>query len=226
MLRSVRRVYRWREVFGSLALSCLGLFFAPGNVLANGLQVSVNTTPLAGVQAQLAFDFIDGGPPASDNTVILSSFVTDGTLGAVSPSGGVAGTFPGTVTLTDPTFFNEYLTNITLGTAFSFQLSATTNGPGLGSLPDAFSLTILDPTTGLPLFSTTDPTGGNTLLLLNIDGSPTGSLNIYGAPGNQAVVTTALVSSVPEPNTLRLIGVGIAGVLLLLRKKKSALIGP
>jgi len=209
-----------RSILAILALCCLTLFSTPITTEADSvLAVTVNTAALVGTQVDIAFDFIDGGPPPNDNTVTLSNFLTDGTLGAVSPSGGVSGILPGAVTLTDPTFFNEYLTGITLGTGFSFQLDATTNGPGIGSLPDAFSITILDPATGLPLFSTTDPTGAGTLLLLNIDGSPSGSLSLYTAPGGQAQVTAASVSSVPEPSTFLFLGIGLSGALLLLWRK-------
>jgi hypothetical protein len=202
------------------------LTFLPTAALADSTySVVVDTSGLSGTSAQLAFDFIDGGPPSNDNTVTLSNFLTDGTLGAVSPSGGVAGTLPGTVTLTDPTFFNEYLADITVGTDFSFQLDASINGPGLGSSPDAFSITVLDPTTGLPLFNTTDPTGADTLLVLNIDGSANGALSLYAAPGNQAQVTATLLSPVPEPNTLLLMISGVGGVLLLLRRRTAGLIG-
>jgi hypothetical protein len=124
---------RWqdlREILAILTLGCIVMLSTPVKTLADSvLAVNVNTTALAGTQVDIAFDFIDGGPPSNDNTVTLSNFLTDGTLGAVSPSGGVSGNLPGTVTLTDPTFFNEYLTGITLGTDFSFQLDATTNRP-------------------------------------------------------------------------------------------------
>ena len=54
---------------------------------------------LVGTAAQIAVDFIDGGPPA--NTVTLAVFTTDGTLGANSTSGDVTGALPGTLTLGD-----------------------------------------------------------------------------------------------------------------------------
>jgi hypothetical protein len=216
---------RWqdrREILAVLTLGCILIFSSPVKTLADTvLAVNVNTTALAGTQVDIAFDFIDGGPPASDNTVILSNFLTDGTLGAVSPSGGASGTLPETVTLTDPSFFNEYLTAITLGNGFSFQLDATTNGPGLGSLPDAFSIAILDPTTGLPLFTTTDPTGADSMLLFNIDGSADGSLSVYSAPNGEGQVTATPVSPIPEPGTLVLLGAGLSGALFLCRKAKS-----
>ena len=120
--------------------------------------VSVDTSGLAGTSAQLAFDFIEGGTPS--NTITISGFLTDGTLGSASSSGDVSGTLPGTVILNDSSFFNEYLTDITLGSSFSFVFGATANGPDSGSLPDAFSLFLIDPNTGQALFPTTDPSGG------------------------------------------------------------------
>src|SRR5690348_5894551 len=77
------------------------------------IQFSIDTSSLSGTSAQLAFDFIDGGPPP--NTASVSGFATDGTLGAVSTVGGVVGTLPNTVTLTDSAFFNEYLQALILG---------------------------------------------------------------------------------------------------------------
>ena len=47
--------------------------------------VTVDTSTLAGTSAQIAFDFIDGGPPS--NTVTISGFTTDGTLGNPVPTG-------------------------------------------------------------------------------------------------------------------------------------------
>jgi hypothetical protein len=189
---------------------CLTLLLTPASLFADSMySVAVNTSPISGTSAQLAFDFIDGGPPS--NTIRVSNFSTDGTLGSNSPTGGVTGTLPGTVTLTDSSFFNEYLTNITLGTSFSFLLDATTNGPTV--LPDAFSLFLLDPVTGFPLFTTTDPTFSNSLLTLNIDGSPQGALTVYSAPGGEVVTTATPVSAVPEPGTLMLMGIAVVCIL-------------
>jgi hypothetical protein len=199
------------ERFVFLVLLCLTLFLTPASLFADSVYiVNVNTSSLAGNSAQLAFDFIDGGPPS--NTITLSNFSTNGTLGSNSPSGGVSGSLPGTVTLTDTSFFNEYLTNITLGTSFSFLLDATTNGPDASSIPDAFSLFLLDPVTGLPLFTTIDPTGSNSLLTLNIDGSSNGALGVFTLPGDGAVVTATpfSTSTVPEPGTFFLLVSGLA----------------
>ena len=100
----------------------IGIFLARVAVLAGFLSatpayaslilVTVDTSALAGTQADLAFDLIDGGPPP--NTVTLSEFTTGGTLGASSSTGDVTGAFPGVVTLADTSFFSEYLQNETL----------------------------------------------------------------------------------------------------------------
>ncbi|HEY1240506.1 MAG TPA: NF038129 family PEP-CTERM protein [Bryobacteraceae bacterium] len=171
--------------------------------------VSVDTSGLAGTAAQLAFDFIDGGPPL--NTITISSFLTDGTLGGVFPSGGASGTLLGTVVLSDSDFFNEYLTDITLGSSFSFVFSATANGPDAGSLPDAFSLFLIDPNTGLPLFGTADPSGADSLVTLNIDGSPTGALSVYSTSVKTGPPPAA--SAVPEPSMMWMLGVGLVPLL-------------
>ncbi len=192
-----------RVVFRTLSFvvcsTVLALTGAP--VWASPVSVTVNTAALSSTPAQLAFDFIDGGPPS--NSITISGFATDGTLGSATLTGGASGALPGTVTLTDSAFFNEYLTDFTLGNTFSFQLDATNNAPASISLPDAFSLFVLNPTTGLPLINTTDPTGSGSLLTWNIDESTQGSLSVYAAPGGEAVVTAA---PVPLPSSLLLMG--------------------
>ena len=169
--------------------------------------VSVDTSGLAGTSAQLAFDFIDGGSPA--NTITISGFLTDGTLGGVFPSGDVTGTLADTVVLGDSAFFSEYLTDITLGTSFSFVFGATANSPDAASAPDAFSVFLLDPGTGLPLFATADPTGSGSLVTFNIDGSPTGALSVYSG----SVTAGPAISGVPEPSMVWMLGVGVFALL-------------
>jgi hypothetical protein len=192
--------------FVNLMLACLALLLTPASLFADSTySVTVDTSLISGTPALLAFDCIDGGPPS--NTITISNFLTDGTLGSSSPTGGVSGTLPGTVTLTDLSFFNEYLTNITLGASFSFLLDATTNGPAPSSLSDALSVFLLDPNTGLPLLTTSDPTLSDSLFTLNIDGTPQGSLAVYTAIVD---ATPGTVSSVPEPPASTLLAFGLA----------------
>lgn len=163
--------------------------------------VTIGTSLLAGAQAILAFDFIEGGPPA--NTVSILNFSTDGTLGVASTMGDVSGTLPGQVTLGDTSFFNEYAQAIALGNVISFIVDASSNAPDSGSFPDAFSFFLLDPTTWLSLVTTSDPTGANALFLYSI-GEPN-PLTIYDSPE-----VTVSVPSVPEPPTVLLMVTALA----------------
>jgi|SRR5208282_2621089 len=208
----------------TVALSALfvlaALLAAPSLFADYTYSVTVDTSGLLGTSADLAFDLINGG--SASNTLTISDFSTDGTLGGISPTGEVSGTLPGIVTLMDSpsSFFNEYLTGITLGTTFSFEFDATENGPGPSGVPDAFSMFLLDPSTGLPLSTTSDPTGADSLLTINIDGSP---LDVYSNTVTAALVTPPVPT--PETNTLLLLGTGVGGVLLLVWTGKTALNG-
>jgi hypothetical protein len=201
-------------MFESFLLFCLGALLASGPAFADSVySVDVDTSSLSDTSAQLAFDLIYGGGPS--NTVTISDFSTDGTLGTVFPTGLVSGTLPGAVTLTDSSlsFFNEYLTDLTLGTAFSFTLDATTNGPDSISVPDALSVFLLDRTSGLPLFTTSDPTGSDSLFILNIDGTPRGDLGVYTATV-AATADSGSPSPVPEPKS-ELLVVSLLALLII-----------
>ena len=130
------------------------------------LEVFVNTSSLSGTPSTLAFDVVDGGAPSND--VVISSFSTNGVLGAASSFGDVTGTFPGSVVIGDTSFFNEYAQDLTLGTFLRFAFNTTNHPAEATSFPDAFSFFVLNPLTGLPLFSTSDPTGADALFVFNI----------------------------------------------------------
>lgn len=168
---------------------------------ANPIPMVIDTSSLSGTSAQLAFDLIDGGPPG--NTVTISAFSSDGTLGSFLLTGDASGSFPGTVTLGDTSFFNEYLQNIVLGTTLSFTFGTMENPANPSFTPDAFSLLFLDPTSGLPLFATSDPTGADALILYNI-----GALNPLEIYRSDAVTVTA-GNSIPLPGTLPLLVAGL-----------------
>jgi hypothetical protein len=173
-------------------------------------NITINTTGLSTDNGDLAFDFTSGGGPSS-NTITISGFTTDGTLGTTSNTGLVTGTLPGTVTLMDDpitSFFNEYLTGFTFGTSISFALDATTNGPGPSSSPDEFALYFLDSSAVNSLITTGDPTGANSLLLLDLDGSSAGSpstFTVSSPAGVSGSMTPSGVSAVPEPSAVVLL---------------------
>ncbi len=202
------------------ALLVLGALFT-SSAQAISYQVSIDTSLLSGTAAQLALDFIDGGPPA--NSAAVSGFATDGTLGTQVSSGDVTGNLPVTVTLADTQFFNELLADITLGTSLSFIFTPTTNGPDVGSLPDSFSAFLLDPLSGLPLFATTHPSGADALFQFDIDGTETGMLSVFAALNDEVGISVAPISQqVPEPGTVALLAIGLAGVCVLRRRIKQA----
>lgn len=204
------------SILKSLARRCVFFVYA-GIVIvttalsaaATPLTVVIGTSSLTGINAQLAFDLIDGGPPS--NAITISGFLTDGTLGGSSTLGGVTGTLPGTVILTDSSFFNEYLQTLILGTTLSLTFDATTNAPDTGSVPDAFSLFLLDSATGLPLFPTTDPAGADALVVLNLTGSVSGDLSVFSATTGEATISVIPANAVvPEPRTVLLLASGVA----------------
>ena len=95
---------RYQFLAGVVLLS-LSLIHGPAFAL---LQVNVDTSPLAGTSASVAFDFIDGDA-SNNNSATISDFSTNGILGSHSISGEVTGTLPGTITLGDAASFNEFL---------------------------------------------------------------------------------------------------------------------
>ncbi len=168
----------------------------PTTSYAAPTHVTVDTSALSGTTGSLAFDFLDGGTPA--NTVTLSDFTSDGTLGTSTPTGDVSGALPGTVTLGDSEFFNEYLQGFTFGGSLSFTFDTTGSPADPTSFPDAFSFFLLD-SSGMPVPTTSDPTGANALLLYNV--GETDPLSIY----SDTVRLGGGSNAVPEPNTLILI---------------------
>jgi hypothetical protein len=181
---------------------------AAASVRANSLyDVTINTSGLSTVTGDLVFDFISGGGPAS-NTVSILGFTSDGTLGAVSPTGLVSGTLPGTVTISDDavlSVFNEYLTGFTFGTTISFSLNATENAPGASSSPDELSIYLLATDDMTSLITTSDPTFSDALLTLDLDGSTNGVATVYSVSDPSGVGANMTPgsegSSVPEPST-------------------------
>lgn len=189
---------------------------AIGQAIGSDYDVTINTSSLSGDASTLAFDFIAGG--AFSNTVTISDFSTNGALAANGPnSGSVTGALPGTVTLSDTNFFNEFLQGVTLGSTISFQLNATTNGTTRSALPDTFSFFLLDRTASSSLLTTTDPTGAGSLFSLQIDGSSGGILGNYrSVPAVSATLvpaTSGPTTRVPEPSALGLMILGLLGVV-------------
>ena len=209
-------------VSGSLLLA-----FSPESRANLDYTVTVSTASLvANVNEPFSLDFVLGSGsqfPDADNTVKLTNFVfTGGSAGAVSYSnGGETGSTASGITLTNSAEDNElatYFSNTVTSISFNVDETSNTNNP----FPDQFDVAILD--SGLNNIPTTDPSGGNTLLLENINTAQTlASVNTYQSTvtGEAPGVT---VSAVPEPGSAvgLLAGLGVLGLFVRAKARRRA----
>ena len=204
-------------VSGSLLLAS-----SPASRANLDYTVTLNTASLvANTNAPFSLDLVLGSGsqfPDTDNTVKLSNFVfTNGSVGATSYSnGGETGAMTGTVTLTNSSEDNELAQSFSgTVTSISFHVDETsvTNNP----FPDQFDVAILD--SGLNNIPTTDPSGGNTLVLENIStGQTLASVATYQSTAtSEAPGVTA--SAVPEPAPVVGVLAGLGALGLCVRRK-------
>ena len=112
-------------------------------------DISMNTTPLISHSAgpfSLEFQLNDGsGTGNGNNTVVLSNFIFGGgsAVGIPTTNGGAIGDAGSSVTITDSSFFNQFIQQFTPGNQLGFRLSISTNVES-GGTPDQFSFAILD----------------------------------------------------------------------------------
>src|SRR5215831_4272177 len=130
---------RTRTLF-FLMCTCVCSSIANASIL---YDITMNTTPLIGHSASpfsVEFQLNDGsGTGDSNNTAILNDFLFNGGGPAGSPTlnGGANGNLTSGVTLTDHSFFNQFIQSFTPGSALSFRLSLSTNIDS-GGTPDQF----------------------------------------------------------------------------------------
>ena len=194
------------------------LWVAPLTANATALQFTLETPSLSGATAYLAFDFINGDGVVN-NTVTISDFATDGTLGVASPTGGASGTLiPGPVTLTDTDLFNSFLQALTLGASLSFTVNLTEQ-PSVALFPDSFAFSLLNDSAFAAVRDHRSVWLGCALCLRYrwpIQGDA-----IHLCPErNRFTVTWAVgpVASVPLPSTVWLLGAGLLGGLAVRRR--------
>lgn len=179
------------------------------SVWGMALNVSIDSTGLAGTSAFLAFDVIDGDG-VIDNTVQINGFLADTTFDSSLAllTGDATGSLNTSVTLGDAGGFNELLQPIILGNTMQFQLQLSDLFESGALVPDSFSFFILDEITGLPLFPTTDLTGADALFAIDMNGQG-GNLSVYAATGSSANWTVSPGrGTVPEPGTFPLLLIG------------------
>lgn len=188
-------------------LAALASAFILGGIHHNAHAVLVNldTTLLGGTSARLDFALLDGDGDLGNNTVTISSIVTDGMLGGVDCSVGCTGGPP--FTISDALGLGQFLQDLILGTTVSFDLSFTTRFSGNGA-PDRLSLLLLDAGSNLTLLDTNLDFSGDPVpvqdALLIVDHAP-------GAQVRFATVSSpALPIAVPEPGAGALFSLGLA----------------
>jgi len=205
-----------------LICTCLFSSIAHASVL---YDIAMNTIPLIGHSAgpfSVEFQLNDGsGTGDGNNTAILSDFMFNGGAPVGSPTlnGSANGDLTSGVTMTDSSFFNQFIQGFLPGGTLSFQLSLSTNIDS-GGTPDEFSFAILDKTgTELPtlapgffdVFVEIDIASANPAVLTF--GTDTSRIPAGGGP---AINTAAPVATpaVPEPGTILLFPTSLVALLV------------
>ncbi len=204
------------QIVGVAAL--LFTFGAPSSFATGiSLNVSINTSGLPiSPGSEIFFIFTDGsGAGDANNTAAMSTFALGGgSVGAVDLAntfGGASGDMSSTVSLADSAFTNVFAETFSAGTSVSFLLNLSTNVDA-GGTPDQFSIAIADPSG--TFISTSDPTGFDNLLVINLD-SASPSTSTYSSLVN---VSSPGPVSTPEPATILILTAGLAA-LALFRKR-------
>ncbi len=188
---------------------CFLLSFQPACHAVSIYNISINTTALSGQNGLLAFDLLHGDGLLTNNTASVSNLATNGVL---SSSASFA--------ITDVSFFNEVLRDITFGTFLNFTLQLTENNVVPGA--DQFSFFLLNSSSFLPLFGTTDPTGADALFAIDITGAARGISFPFNAPSENVSwsATPQAPAGVPDAGStasLLLLSLGSIGLALLAR---------
>jgi len=225
-----------RRTFHSLPV--LFFFFTfyviqlPSSSYAVNYTVTLDTRSLASEPAppapfSLEFQLNDGDGTVN-NTITLSNFNfgTGGSAtGSPTTTGGASGNLSSTVTLTDSSFFNEFIQGFTPSSTdpLSFLFDLTTNEEPI--TPDSFSLAIFDssgigiPTSFFDVFLQADITSP---LIINTYASDA-SLSPPGCPTCAAIEIPSLLvttdtSPVPEPSTIVLLTSALS--VMALRRRR------
>lgn len=207
-----RRLRGTAILSSALLLACA----ASGRAANLNYTVYLNTASLVGnTHAPFSLDVVLGSgaqTPNSANTVTLSKFVFyNGSVGATTfSSGGVAGSMSSGVTLTTSAEDNELAQQFS-STVTEIQFSVSMTNVSNNPFQDQFNVAILDG--NLNNIPTTDPSGGNTLVLANLStGQTLSSVRTYGSTANgEAPGVTAAVPE-PTPAAALLVGLGLLGL--------------
>jgi hypothetical protein len=208
-------------------LVALGACFA-GAGIAGPITygITVNTSSITGTAGSLDINFSPGPLVTQAASVEILSFSTDGTL-AGSPvlTGDVSGALPAMLTFDNGTGFNDYFEGLTFGSTIVFDVSllgpALSSPDGVSTSGSAFAFSMFsDPAGTMPTLTTNTAEGFAFTVNVNLDGTTTAtnfSPQVSGLPSSG--------TTVPEPGSMSLAGVGIGialGVLRLGRRVRGS----
>lgn len=186
-------------------------------------NISLDLSSLAsGTNAPYYLDFqFASGTVSSDgnNTATLGGFsfsgISAGVNGSITSTGAASGDSLSAISLVNSSTPSEWFQAINAGTTnISFNLDLTTLVNF--TTPDRFSIAILDSSTGQ--IATTSP---DALSLATIDISSATSNTVATYTGVAPTTVSATVSTVPEPSTYALFGLG-ALVLIVVARRRAA----
>jgi hypothetical protein len=200
---------RANQYFVALGISAVLLLAQRAH--ADSFTITVNTTSLQGTSGYLDLQFNPGNTPFDAASATITGFTTDGTLTTLLPIvGDVSGALPGQVVISNTQVLNEYTQGITYGSFFDVFVDLT-----------------------IPTVSGT-ATGGSSFTLDAEDSSFNSLLGSFPAVEIDLDATTGLPSITnnsdgaasvvltPEPDSLWLMGLGIAGLVAARRRQNAS----
>ncbi len=214
-----------------LTLALLGIVAAASPADAVTYNFYMDTAPLVGEVAgpfSLEFQLNDGsGTGDGLNPATLSDFNFGGgaTAGAPSLIGGATGDASTSISITESSFFNQFIQPFTPGSELDFQLSLSTNVQP-GPVPDQFTFSILDSTgSELPTLSFFDvfveidiDSGNPSVLTFPTDTTQTPVAG--GPPIDIAAPIATLAGTVPEPESGLLLMTALGCMLPVMRRRR------
>ena len=179
------------------------------------VSVSLDTSKLASdYTGPFALDFELVG--SDGNTITISNFAFGGGSpgpGSAFLTGGASGDYSSTVTLADSAnFFSDFNQQFTPGSVLTFTVDTTLVAPPSGGIPDNFSMVLFsayDPVGGYNPFTgtggtpipTTDPSGNNTFLNVDINGPGSTTVSAFPSASGDIPITITTAGAVPEPSS-------------------------